>query len=219
MNAKEFREAFGVLGDTELRTVAVPDMRRAGQPSRDRVGLQGHAAVFGSPSIELRSPMGSFIEYIDHGAFDDVLSRKPEVLLTWDHDSRYTLARTGNGTLNLHVDSRGLKFFASCARTSYTNDIEALMADGTLSQASFLFQVAPDGEDWDMRGDQVTRTITRVGELFDVCVCASGAYTATDSSLARSAFLAYGQEHIKRAAANADARTAILRARAAIQTR
>jgi phage head maturation protease len=67
------------------------------------------------------------------------------------------------------------------------------MSDGVVSEASFMFRVAPQGETWkvDNRTGTVWRTIHEVQNLYDVCLCASGAYSATDSSIARTAAVSY----------------------------
>ena len=63
-----------------------------------------------------------------------------------------------------------------------------------MGEASFLFRIAPGGERWEERNGQVVRTITEVGDLFDVCVTAAGAYPSTASSVMRSVFLDYAQQ-------------------------
>jgi uncharacterized protein len=136
----------------------------------------------------MRSPFGNFIEKIAPGAFDDVLRTNPDVLFTWDHDTSLVLARTGAGNLELRTDARGLRYFAEMANTTYARDLQELMRTGVIAQSSFLFRVAPDGEDWHVQPDRtVLRTISRIAELLDVCVTASGAYPNTDSALARTA--------------------------------
>src|SRR5581483_4878161 len=100
-------------------------------------------------------------------------------------------ARTTAGTLELSVNQHGLRYYADVAPTSYARDLRVLMEDGIIEQSSFLFNIAPGGEEWAVDGDRVTRTVTQVGELFDVCVCAAGAYPATDSGLARKLLLDY----------------------------
>jgi HK97 family phage prohead protease len=126
-----------------------------------------------------------------------VLTRNPDVLLTWDHDTRFTLARTTAGTLELNTTQRGLRYYATCSRTSYAEDLRQLMQDGVVSQSSFLFTIAPGGEDWMLvegESQSVVRVIHQVGELYDVCVCAAGAYPATDSGVARNMFVEYAIE-------------------------
>jgi len=69
------------------------------------------------------------------------------------------------------------------------------MKDGVISESSFTFTVAKDGEEWATASDDkrtVIRVIHEVGGLYDVCVCVSGAYHATDSGIARSLFVEHG---------------------------
>jgi phage head maturation protease len=68
------------------------------------------------------------------------------------------------------------------------------MNDGVLNESSFTFTVAADGQDWNERDGVVTRTITRVSNLYNVCVCSAGAYPATDSGIARTLYLEYAQK-------------------------
>jgi HK97 family phage prohead protease len=160
-----------------------------------RLHVKGHASVFNSPSVELQGRYGNFVETISHHAFDTVLRTQPDVLLTWDHNTLYPLARTTAGNHELSVNAHGLRFFASCTPTSYAEDLRSLMADGVVSEASFLFSVAEDGQDWQVRDGVLHRTITNVGNLYDVCVCASGAYPGADSEIARSIYLNYALAH------------------------
>jgi uncharacterized protein len=192
----EFRRGYGTLGDVERRTFALAHARAKDSGSGDgRLHIVGHAAVFNSPSVELRSPYGNFVEYIAPHAFDDVLASNPDCVLTWDHLTDKALARTTAGTLELSSNAHGLRFFASCSRTSYAEDLRVLMSDGVVTQSSFAFNVAPGCEDWTDNAGTITRTITKVGELYDICVTAAGAYPATDSGVARSLALAYALEH------------------------
>jgi HK97 family phage prohead protease len=189
-----FRRTYGLLGERERRTFTLASGSRVAAVGDDptRLKVVGHAAVFNSPSVEMRAAPGTFIEYIAPGAFDKVLRSKPDVVLTWDHSTLYPLARTTAGTLELTVNKHGLRYFGTCSRTSYAEDLRQLMQDGVVSESSFTFTVARDGEEWRSSGDQVVRTIREVSGLYDVCVCVAGAYPATDSAVARSLFIQHG---------------------------
>ncbi|MGH7487029.1 MAG: HK97 family phage prohead protease, partial [bacterium] len=105
MNAAEvaaFSRTYGVIGEAERRTfpLARSTMKASGDGS-DRWTIVGHASVFGQPSTELRSALGSFTEYVMPGAFDAVLQRRPDCVLTWDHDTQKPLARSSAGSLEL----------------------------------------------------------------------------------------------------------------------
>lgn len=211
------RSRLGIFGEQERRSA--PFAVERAEPSgsgNGRLHVIGHAAVFNQPSVAMASPFGAFTEYIAPGAFDDILSRNPDVLLTWDHDTSLVLARVSAGTLELSIDSRGLRFWASCSDTTYSRDLAVLMTDAVVNQASFLFSIAPGGEEWSVAEgsdgtDVVTRRITRVGELYDVCVAAMGAYPQTDSGVARSLALDYA---MARGYLNHDPATATRKARA-----
>lgn len=211
---RAFRRAYGVPGEAERRTfkLARAQVKNSGDGS-GRLKVVGHAAVFNSNSVELRSAHGRFIERIDPHAFDNVLSRDPDVLLTWDHETTLPLARTTAGTLELSVNPHGLRYYASVTPTSYADDLRSLMNDGVVNESSFTFSVTKDGEHWEERDGYILRTITEVSDLFDVCVCAAGAYPATDSGIARTFLLDYAlQRGLLRRNPDASLRAAKLKA-------
>lgn len=142
--------------------------------------IRGHAAVFDKLSLDL----GGFQEKIAPGAFTNALSRNPDVLAVWDHDTRYTLARTLNGTLELREDPYGLHNWMRVAPTSYAADLRVLMERGDITQASFMFTI--ERESWAWSGDDadpIIATVEEVGELYDVTVTGRGAYPQTDQSI------------------------------------
>jgi HK97 family phage prohead protease len=142
-----FARTYGSPGERERRTVPLTQARARTSGGGDgRLKISGHAAVFDTPSVEMRTSYGRFVEFIDRHAFDHVLTKQPDVLLTWDHSTTLPLARTSAGTLELSTNSHGLRYFASVTPTSYSDDLRNLMNDGVVSQSSFLFTVAPDGE-------------------------------------------------------------------------
>ena len=144
--------------------------------------LRGLAAVFGQKSHDL----GGYRVEIAPDAFGKILDSNPDVHLVWDHDTRYVLARTASKTLELRQDPRGLHVWASLAPTSYADDLAILMERGDVDQMSFACDIGADT--WTQTGEgdtaDVTRTITEVSGLYDVTVCAQGAFPQTDSSLA-----------------------------------
>ena len=143
--------------------------------------LRGHAAVFDRKSHDL----GGFKTIIDKGAFTSVLDTTPDVHLLWDHDTRYVLARTKNQTLELRQDPYGLHVWARLAPTSFAQDLAVLMKRGDVDQMSFACDIGDDT--WTETGDEVTRTVHSVSGLYDVTVCAQGAFPQTDSTLLASA--------------------------------
>lgn len=162
--------------------------------------LKGHAAVFERLSHDL----GGFRTKIAKGAFTKALDRSPDVHLVWDHDMRYVFARTINGTLELREDPYGLHVWARLAPTSYAADLEVLMERGDIDQMSFACFIGAD--EWVESSDgTVVRTILEVDELFDVTVCAQGAFPQTDSSLLLASAREAGRVQHGRATPPADA--------------
>ncbi len=127
------------------------DMRAA----KDGSKLFGHAAVFDSFSEDL-----GFREIIKRGAFAQTLKQKPDVPLLINHEG-LPLARTTSGTLRLQEDRQGLYFEADLDM----NDPDAMgiltkVRRGDVSQMSFAFRVARDGQEWN--GDRTERTLLAV---------------------------------------------------------
>lgn len=145
--------------------------------------LEGHAAVFDEWSEDLWTWAGTFREKIAPGAFTDVLSRKPDVRLLFNHNENYVLGRTLSGTLELTEDDTGLRVFARVAPTSYAQDLRLVMQRGDVTQMSFAFTVAEDEWREDHDAEIVERTIVRVAELFDASVVTYPAYPQTDATM------------------------------------
>lgn len=162
------------LGDLRFARPGNPD-------APEGTTLRGHAAVFNRVSHDL----GGFRTRISPGAFRDVLATNPDVHLVWDHNMRYVLARTANNTLDLREDHNGLRVFAKLAPTTYAKDLEILMRRGDLDQMSFACTIGKDR--WDEQHGEIVRTILSVDGLFDVTVCAQGAFPQTDAGLLATA--------------------------------
>lgn len=139
--------------------------------------MVGHAAIFNSLSDDL----GGFREIIEPGAFRDAVARS-RVHLLWNHDTNYALASTDSRTLELREDEQGLRVWARIPRSlTYAQDIRELFRHGIARDMSFAFSMPADGsgEEWRTNDDgSITRTLTRVSELFDVSAVTRGAYAA-----------------------------------------
>lgn len=140
--------------------------------------FRGHAAVFDRLSHDL----GGFRTKIAPGAFTKVLDTQPDVHMVWDHDTRWTMGRTRNNTLELREDPMGLHVWCRLAPVSYVDDLAVLMEGGYIDQMSFACDIGADT--WTESGEEITRTIEEVSALYDVTVCAQGAFPQTDSRLA-----------------------------------
>ncbi len=137
--------------------------------------IKGYAAVFNSPETY------GYTEVIDPHAFDE--ADMSDVVLRYNHnDSFMVLARTRNKSLELDVDEKGLLMDAVLQNniTDHVNVYNAIDSE-LIDKQSFAFTVEEDTYDYDTD----TRTITKIGKLFDVSVVDQPFYNATDVSVAR----------------------------------
>lgn len=166
----------------EARVLSIPLTLEARADGEAGFTLRGYAAVFD----RLSNDLGGFRERIKRGAFRKALDDGQDVVLLWQHDDRYVLARTGNGTLELREDVKGLHVFASVAETSYASDLRVLMQRGDIDKMSFAFTVAEDK--WTERNAEdgtstVERDVLAVQRLYDVSVVAVPAYPQTSADM------------------------------------
>lgn len=165
---------------------------RSGQSTGDgSIVMRGHAAVTDTETLLYDVGWARMRETIAPGAFGDVLGRGPLVHLVHEHDMRTAMAATdvdGLGGLTLLEDDQGLLFDARVdPGIGFVADIARRMELGIIRQASFAFTI--DASEYhttvDAEGNEDTlRTIVLIGELYDVSLCAQGAYASTDAQLA-----------------------------------
>lgn len=190
-SAPELRRGL-VAVERRVMTVPLVDARiaRTGEADGDWLTLLGHAAVIGQTTTLYKTDDWQITEEIMPGAFDRVLASSPDVHLNVNHDMARVLARTGIdgvGSLELTLDDVGLRMFAKISpKISYAQDLAELMRSGVVDQASFAFRIGSE-ELTTRRDSDGYETdhfrILEVSELFDVTVCAQGAYPTTDAIL------------------------------------
>jgi HK97 family phage prohead protease len=174
-----------------IRDVQVRDAQGTGDGSWT---IEGYAAVYEQETTLWDIPGWWRVrEEIARGAFTSVLERLAHgeelVHLNHGHDMKTAMAATnvkGIGGLELAEDFHGLRFFARVDPED--PDARALavkMGRGVIQQSSFAFTI--DDESLvesevldDETLDQKWR-IEEIGHLYDVCVCAQGAYAQTES--------------------------------------
>lgn len=164
-------------------TVQLTDIEvRSSGKGPDVVNVQGYAAVFDQPSLNL----GWFTEKIDRNAFDSVLASNPDIFLVHEHDMSKPLARTSHKSLQMSVDERGLKIWAQVTLdATYKQDVIAQLRSGLIDQMSFAFAI--ESAEWftDADGNEV-RTVLDIAQLYDVSIVALGAYPQTGINIERS---------------------------------
>ncbi len=160
--------------------------------------MSGYASVFDTDSVIYDGQYFRMVESVDPGAFDNALAA-PGLLthFNFGHDMNRVMASTAVpagqvGSLGLRVDrDKGLFFMARVDPAD--PDAQALavkMRSGVVDGASFAFTIARKElttTDMEDGREQDYVRILEVGELYDVCACAQGAYpTASSEFAARS---------------------------------
>lgn len=157
------------------------ELRASPASPRGSGKLTGYAAVFNSPSEDL----GGFTEIIRPGAFVRSLqSNRTDPLALVSHLPHLVLGRRSAGTLKLEEDSHGLAFSIDMPDTTTARDLMVSVERGDIKGASFAFTVMPDGDEWNVEGDQVMRELRAV-ELHEITITPTPAYP--DTSVARRA--------------------------------
>jgi HK97 family phage prohead protease len=174
--------------DIERRYIAAAELpieleeRSASAPT-----IKGISPPFNSKSVDL----GGFREVFAPGAFDGVVGRHRndprgglDVVALFNHDANLVLGRTTSGTLDLATSERGLSYAITPPDTTLGRDLLTLIRRGDIYGASFAFSIAQGGESWTHEADGTSlRTITSVGELYDVSVVTRPAYPNSSAAL------------------------------------
>lgn len=160
-----------------MKEIRKLDMQFRAEPNDDgKMEIKGYAVVFNSPETY------DYTEVISDKALDE--TDMSDVVLRYNHnDSFMVLARTRNKSLKLEKDSTGLMIDATLQDdiTDHRNIYNAIKS-GLIDKQSFAFSVEEDEYDYETD----TRTITKIGKLFDVSVVDQPFYNATDVSIARN---------------------------------
>lgn len=154
-----------------VKEIRIAEMRAL---DSDEMIIEGYAAVFNQ-----ETDLGWCKEVIDQKAFEECDMK--DCCLNYNHGQGKAIARTRNGSLELIVDSVGLKMRAKLIDTTEGTDIYKSVKSGLLDKMSFAFTVKE--EQWDYETD--TRRIMKIDKLFDVSIVDIPAYEGT-SVFARS---------------------------------
>lgn len=163
------------MKEKEIRKLGI--QLRTAEAEDDKMEIKGYAVVFNSPETYY-----GYTEVIAPTAFDE--ADMTDVVLRYNHNDSYiVLARTRNKSLKLETDSTGLCIDAVLQNDiSDHKDIYNAIKTQLIDKQSFGFTVEED--EYDYESD--TRTITKIGKLFDVSVVDQPFYNNTDVSVARN---------------------------------
>ena len=134
--------------------------------------IHGYAIVYNSDSEDM-----GFIERVKPGAAKNALERS-DIRGLKNHDPNLIFARQGVN-LELKEDKNGLSYEATPIDTRNFKETAAEVKAGLLTGQSFGFTILAD--EWkDLDTDNPQRTITEIGEIFDVGPVTYPAYPDTD---------------------------------------
>lgn len=156
-----------------MKEIRKLDLQFRTKEDTEKMQIEGYAVVFNSPETY------DYTEIIDEHALDN--TDMSDVVLRYNHnDSFMVLARTRNKSLELNVDEKGLMIDATLQDniTDHRNIYNAIKS-GLIDKQSFAFTVEEDEYDY----DKDTRTIKKIGKLFDVSVVDQPFYNSTDVSV------------------------------------
>lgn len=140
--------------------------------------IEGYAIVFN----ELSEDLGGFREMIMPEAVTQELINNSDIYYLFNHcDNSTPLARSnhGSGSLELSIDSKGLKYRFNCINSEFYE----LVKRGDLDKSSFAFSLPKDGsgEIWEKSSEyNYVRKIVKIEQLFDCSAVLVPAYSATE---------------------------------------
>lgn len=189
----------------ELRLATEALQVRADEQETAKMIIEGYPIVFDKETY-IDYGFDGWYEKVDRNAFAN--ADMSDVALKYNHnDNVFILARTRNGSLKLTIDDHGVFMHAELIDTTTNRDVYEMVRSELLTEGSFAFTVTKSTEIVD-ENQEIHRTITEIGKLFDVAICPNGAYGDLTEIYARSYDLLESKKNGK---AEALKRCAILR--------
>lgn len=166
-------------------------VREAGE-ERSRT-IEGYAVVFGVRSVNLTpwSQYREVYEVMEPGSISQQLLDRSDVVLTAFHDDTAILGRwrSGEGTLSLSLDAKGLRMECTLADTERANELLSAIERGDISGMSFAFTAdeedSENGVSYERLADSADgketwlRHVKNITGLYDVTIAGHPAYPQT----------------------------------------
>lgn len=167
------------LNSREYRSLML-EVRKA---DSEEMIVEGYATTFNQPYTLYEGRYYKVLEQIAPTAFDEC--DMSDVIMQYDHNGR-VFARTRNKTLELFIDSKGLFVRAYLGGTDEGRKLYQEIKDGYIDRMSFGFVVDEEQrtivEDKENDYETITRTITKIGKLYDVSAVSIPANDTTSIS-------------------------------------
>lgn len=172
-----------INGGREYRNVQMEFRALESENDSEKI-VEGYATTFNDPYLLYEYGDYRVFEQVDKRAFDEC--DMSDVIMQYDHQGR-VFARLSNGTLQLDADDRGLHIRANLGGTEIGRQLYDEIRGGYTNKMSFGFRVAEDErlvkEDNTTGITTVTRTITKIGKLYDVSAVSLPANDGTEISV------------------------------------
>lgn len=173
---------MAIKENREYRNLGILNIEKREEQDAQYV-VEGYASTF-EPYHLFSDGDYEFYEEIDPKAFDE--ADMSDVVFLRDHTGT-VLARTKNGSIELSIDSHGLKSRTDLGLTERSREMYEDIAVKNYTQMSFSFVVEDD--ELIISGDRATRHINKIGKVYDISAVAFPANPTTDIGLSyRSAF-------------------------------
>lgn len=169
--------------EREYRSMTLAVVQREEGDEEERMIVNGYASTFDDPYKLWEDDGVEVWEKVDRHAFDE--TNMDDVIMQYDHQGR-VFARIRNNTLTIAPDDKGLFVSADLSGTDIGRGLYQEIAGGYTDRMSFGFTV--DADNRDMTVDKttgksiVTRTITKIGKLYDVSAVSLPANPGTSIS-------------------------------------
>lgn len=154
---------------------------RAEQNEKNGDHITGRPIVYNS-----KTDLGYFDEIIEAGALDKANLKDVRFLVNHD-TSMIPLARSRNNnensTMHLEVDKDGMGIRVNLDTENNTEarNLYSAIKRGDITGMSFMFTI--DDEEWsDLETEHPTRTIRKIGQVFEVSAVTFPAYESTEIS-------------------------------------
>lgn len=142
--------------------------------------VKGYATTFDKPYPIYEYEGNQYFEVIEKKALDE--ADLSDVIMQYDHRGK-VLARLSNGTLNLDINTLGLKVGADLSGSEAGRELYEEIKNGLITKMSWAFTVAEDSYNRETR----TRTISKIKKVYDVSAVSIPANNDTEIT-ARSYF-------------------------------
>lgn len=159
------------MADSKIKPkyeVRMMDIRAVENPPDDKMIIEGYAIIFNTPQTRQYGAY-KFTETIQSGALSKTDMK--DVPLRYNHyDNIMIMARTRNKSLQLIVDTKGLKIVAELIDTQNNRDLYKGVQAGLIDKMSFAFTVADKGDTWQYGDTETVRVVTDINKLYDVSI-------------------------------------------------